>query len=124
MPSSASKTVEVAEQHSMPAEGSSPSESKAEPSNSERSGAGIAEPPADSFVSYNGGVSAGYRWSQTISEIVLYINVGGGHGRLLKGKDIDCSIARRHIRVGLKSAGAALAVDEDLHDEVTAGRAS
>ena len=106
----------------MPAKGSSPS--KAEPSNSERSGAGAAEPPADSFVPYNGGISAGYRWSQTISEIVLYINVGGGHGRLLKGKDIDCSIARRHIRVGLKSAGAALAVDEDLHDEVTAGRAS
>jgi hypothetical protein len=70
------------------------------------------------FVCYNGGQSENYRWSQTIDEVILHIDVGGKLGQNLKGKDIDCRISRNHLRVGLKSLGSAPVIDGDLHDEV------
>ena len=48
-----------------------------------------------SFVPYNGGIEAHYRWSQTIDEVVLCVDVAGGAGRPLKGKDVDCRIERQ-----------------------------
>ena len=45
------------------------------------------------FVCQNGAAEEHYRWSQTIDEITLYVDVGGHSGKTgLRGKDIDCKV--------------------------------
>ncbi len=46
----------------------------------------------------NGGIGDGYYWTQTMEEATLYIAVPSS----TRGKDVDCTIGRMAIRVGLK----------------------
>ena len=59
---------------------------------------------ADSNMTYNGGVGPGYKWSQTVKEVVLYITASlpEGTSAKLRGKDIDCRITRKHLFVGVR----------------------
>ena len=64
----------------------------------------------DTFVTYNGGECAKYRWSQTLEEMVMFVDCAPD-GKALKGKDLTVDIKRKSLRVVRRGGSGAAAVE-------------
>jgi hypothetical protein len=107
-----------------------PEGAKAGGSRNGTAGADGKQDPKDTFVTYNGGECAKYRWSQTLEELVMFVDCAPD-GRPLKAKDLAVSIKRKSLRVALKglppsssaqgaaaAQGGAVIVEGDFFGEV------
>lgn len=74
--------------------------------------------PYTSFVTYNGCECTNYRWSQTVDEIVMFIDCAPADGVALKAKELQVDVKRKSVRVALRGAAGRVVVEGDLFGEI------
>ncbi|EKX53311.1 hypothetical protein GUITHDRAFT_161007 [Guillardia theta CCMP2712] len=70
-----------------------------------------------SFVCYNGGECERYKWSQTLDEIVLYVDCSKSGGKL-KAKELDCKFGKKNVSISLRQGNSLPILDGELFEEV------
>jgi len=72
---------------------------------------------AGNFVTYNGAACEKYKWSQTIDDVTFFIDVSPS-GAQVKGKDVECNIQKKKLKIVLKTDKANPVLEGDLFGEV------
>eukprot|EP00743_Colponemidia_sp_Colp-15_P007770 GILK01008413.1.p1 GENE.GILK01008413.1~~GILK01008413.1.p1 ORF type:complete len:335 (-),score=55.48 GILK01008413.1:254-1198(-) len=95
-----------------PAATSTPTTAEPTTAASTATSAAAAAPTATAFSTYNGGVTERYRWQQTLTDVVLEIEVPAG----TKANQLVVTFSSARLKVGLK--GAPLLIDGELDDKI------
>jgi len=75
--------------------------------------------PKESFVAYNGGECGKYRWSQTLEEMVMFVDCAPADGRALKAKELAVDVKKKSLRVAHEGAeGGAVVVEGEFFGEI------